>query len=148
MWEDDDDINDGDVDPEQERKRVEALPVYQKAEEIRELTRQIIETTRDERVRVIHMNCMLDDSIIIPDKIAAAEASDDFISKMENATLVKLHARSLQKQCASLVFEDALPKEYLALLSKEIESFRVLFRDWVAGFRNLQGNDDGWGLYS
>jgi hypothetical protein len=148
MWDDDDELNDeNEIDPERERNRMELLPVYQKAEEIRELTRRIIDSIDDERIRMIHMNCMLDDSIIIPERIAAAEAVDDYVLKMENATIVKIHARSLQNQSTSLLFDGALPKEYLVLLTKEIEVFRLLFIEWVRTFQKTDGRNDGWGLF-
>ena len=148
MWEDnDDDADDNDYDPEQERKRMEALPIFQKAEEIRELTRRIIDSIDDEEVRMIHSNIMLEDSIILSAKIAGAEAMDDFIMKMENATIIKIHARSLLTQTASLLFEEVLPEEYLRLLRKEIEAFRLLFRHWIKTFHKSPKEGDGWGLF-
>src|ERR1044072_3719903 len=149
MWDDDDDDfeNDNDFDPEEERRRVEALPIFQKAEEIRELTRRIIDSIDDEEVKMIHSNIMLEDSIIIPAKIAGAEAVDDFILKMENATIIKIHARSLQTQSASLLFEEILPEEYLKLLRKEIELFRLLFKEWIRTFHKSPKEGDGWGLF-
>ena len=126
---------------------MDSMPVFQKAEEIRELTRSIIDSIHDERVRMMYTNTMLEDSIIIPDRIAAAEAMDDYIAKMENATVVKIHARSLLAQSESLVFEGALPKEYLVLLQKELKTFRELFRSWIKSFKNAERKDDGWGLF-
>lgn len=148
MWNDDDEeMDDADYDPEKERKRVEALPIFQKAEEICELTRRIIDSIDDEEIRMIHSNIMLEDSIIIPEKIAGAEAMNDFVMKMENATVVKIHARSLQTQTASLIFEEVLPEEYLRLLRKEIEAFRLLFREWIKTFHKSPKEGDGWGLF-
>lgn len=151
MWNDDDpeedNDEDNDFDPEKERKRVEALPIFQKAEEIRELTRRIIDSIDNDEVKMIHSNVMLEDSVIIPAKIVGAEAVDDFILKMENATLIKIHARSLQVQTASLLFEEILPEEYLHLLRKEIEAFRLLFLAWVKGFHTAHKEGDGWGLF-
>jgi hypothetical protein len=148
MWEDQDaEEDDSDVDPEKERQRMEALPIFQKAEEIRDITRRIIDSIEDETFKIMHSNIMLEDSIIIPIKIAGAEAVDDFILKMENATLVKIHARSLQAQTASLLFEEVLPAEYLSLLRKEIEAFRLLFRAWVKTFHTSRKENDGWGLF-
>jgi hypothetical protein len=126
---------------------VEALPIFQKAEEICELTRRIIDSIDDEEIRMIHSNVMLEDSIVIPEKIAGAEAMNDFIMKMENATVVKIHARSLQTQTASLIFEEVLPEEYLRLLRKEIEAFRLLFREWIKTFHKSPKEGDGWGLF-
>lgn len=150
MWDDDEDDNlpeDDDCDPEKEQRRVESLPIYQKAEEIRELTRRIIDSIDDEEVRMLHSNIMLEDSLLLPAKIAGAEAVDDYILKMENATIVKIHARSLQTQSASLIFEGALPEEYLILLRKEIDAFRLLFRQWVKSFESSNKEGDGWGLF-
>ncbi|SKC45444.1 hypothetical protein [Ohtaekwangia koreensis] len=148
MWNDDDEeMDDADYDPEKERRRVEALPIFQKAEEICELTRRIIDSIDDEEIRMIHSNVMLEDSIVIPEKIASAEAMNDFIMKMENATVVKIHARSLQTQTASLIFEEVLPEEYLRLLRKEIEAFRLLFREWIKTFHKSPKEGDGWGLF-
>jgi hypothetical protein len=148
MWEDDDEnANDEDCDPEKERKRVEALPIFQKAEEIYELTRRIIDSIDNDKVKMLHSNIMLEDSIILAAKIAGAEAVDDFILKMENATIIKIHARSLQTQSASLIYQDILPKEYLLLLRKEIEVFKILFRDWVKSFESANKEGDGWGLF-
>lgn len=147
MWEDDSENMDNDFDPERERKRVEALPIYQKAEEIRDLTRRIIDSIDDEGVRVIHSNTMLEDSIILSVKIASAEAVDDYIQKMENATIIKIHARSLLSQSASLIFGETLPVEYLVLLRKEVEEFRVLFCEWVQTFNSAHRSNDGWGLF-
>jgi hypothetical protein len=149
MWDDESDNsnNDDDFDPEQERRRVEALPIYQKAEEIRDLTRRIIDSIDDEEVRILHSNIMLEDSIILSIKIAGAEAVDDYILKMENATIIKIHARSLLAQSASLIFEGILPEEYLRLLRKEIEAFRLLFKEWVLTFHRAHKSNDGWGLF-
>jgi hypothetical protein len=149
MWEDEEheEDDDDDFDPEKERRRVEALPIYQKAEEIRELTQRIIDSIDSDEVKMIHSNIMLEDSVVITAKIVGAEAVDDFILKMENATLIKIHARSLQAQTASLLFEEILPEEYLQLLRKEIEAFRLLFLEWIKGFHTAHKSGDGWGLF-
>ncbi len=152
MWEDDDpddlpEDDDEGCDPEKERRRMEALPIYQKAEEIYELTRRIVDSIDDEQVKMIHSNIMLEDSMLLQVKIAGAEAVDDYMRKMENATLIKLHARSLQAQSASLIFEGILPEEYLLLLRKEIEAFRLLFKEWVKSFDRSGAEGDGWGLF-
>jgi hypothetical protein len=147
-WDEDDEVNDDSgCDPEQERKRVESLPIYQKAEELGDLTRRIIDSIDDEKIRMVYANTMLEDSMIIPDRIAAAEAVNDYIGKMENATIVKIHARSLLNQSASMVFDGSLPKEYLIFLQKEIEQFKLLFREWVSTFGNADKRDDDWGLF-
>lgn len=147
MWEDDDD--EPDFDPEEERKKLESNPVFQKAEEIRELTQRIIETMdKNDPESEIQSSLMLEDSIIIPAKIAGAEAVDDYILKMENAVIIKIHARSLLTRTSSLRYLELVDTAYLQLLRDEIENFRHLFRKWIATFQldtNKEG--DGWGLF-
>lgn len=148
MWEDDDGNQDAAFDPDGERRRVEALPIFQKAEEIRQLTGTIIDSITNEQIKIMYTNTMLEDSLVIPENIAAAEASEDYGSKMEHALLVKMHARSLENQSASLLFDGVLPKEYFPLLRKEIDAFKTLFRQWVSTFKDAPHKPDEWGLFS
>jgi hypothetical protein len=149
MWEDDDDNDDdGGYDPEAERRKLEALPIYKKALELLDLTEQIVDTFNDDERAKIHRTIMLEDAMIIPAKIAGAEAIDDYIMKMENATVIKIHARSLLTQTSSAKYLDLQDERYLQLLRDEIEAFRLLFKDWVATFESGTTKEgDGWGLF-
>jgi hypothetical protein len=149
MWEDDDDTNDDDdYDPEKEQRKLEALPIYKKAMEILDLTEQIVDTFNDEDHAKMHKQGMLENAMIIPAKIAGAEAMDDYILKMENATIIKIHARSLLTQTSSAKYLHLQDERYLQLLRDEIETFRLLFKEWVATFENGTTKEgDGWGLF-
>jgi hypothetical protein len=147
MWEDDDDDDDG-FDPEEERRKLEALPIYKKALEILDLTQQIVDTFNDEDTAKIHRQIMLEDAMIIPAKIAGAEAMDDYILKMENATVIKIHARSLLTQTSSAKYLYLQDERYLKLLRDEIEAFRLLFKKWIKTFdTDTTKEGDGWGLF-
>jgi hypothetical protein len=147
MWDDDDD--EPDFDPEEERRKLESNPIFQKAEEIRELTQRIIDTMdKNDPESEVQSSLMLEDSIIIPAKIAGAEAVDDYILKMENAVIIKIHARSLLTRTSSLKYLELVDSAYLNLLRDEIENFRVLFRKWIASFHiDTTKEGDGWGLF-
>lgn len=149
MWEDDDDNDsDDDYDPEEEQRKLEALPIYQKALEILDLTQQIVDTFVDEEKAKYHREIMLESAMIIPAKIAGAEAMDDYILKMENATVIKIHARSLLTQTSSAKYLDLQDERYLKLLRDEIEAFRLIFLQWIATFENGTTKEgDGWGLF-
>jgi hypothetical protein len=149
MWEDDDDDHDDDgYDPEEEQRKLEALPIYKKALEILDLTEQIVDTFNDEGRAKYHRELMLQDAMIIPAKIAGAEAMDDYILKMENATIIKIHARSLLTQTSSAKYLDLQDERYLKLLRDEIEGFRLLFLQWVQTFETGTIKEgDGWGLF-
>jgi hypothetical protein len=67
---------------------------------------------------------------------------------MENATLIKIHARSLLTQTASVKYLGLLNEQYVQLLRDEIEAFRLLFKEWVKTFDiNTTREGDGWGLF-
>ncbi len=150
MWEDDDedDNEDGGYDPEKERRKLEALPIYQKALEIYDLTKRITDTLDKEEDSNPYREMMLEDAMIVPAKIAGAEAMDDYILKMENAVVIKIHARSLLTQTSALRYLAALDEEYIQLLRNEIEEFRFLFKKWVGTFDiDTTKEGDGWGLF-
>lgn len=150
MWENDDDNDsDSDYDPEEERRKLEAKPIFQKAEEILELTQRIVDTLDKSSPHAeVHASVMLEDAMIIPAKIAGAEAMDDYILRMENAVIIKVHARSLLTQTSSLKYLELCDPAYLQLLRDEIEAFRRLFRQWIASFDiDTTKEGDGWGLF-
>jgi hypothetical protein len=145
MWEDEDG---GGLGPEEEGKDIEALPIYRKALEILDLTEQIVDTFADENMAKRHRESMLEDAMILPAKIAGAEAMDYYIHKMENATVIKIHARSLLTQTASIRYLGLVNEQYVQLLRDEIEAFRLLFKEWVKTFDiNTTKESDGWGLF-
>lgn len=148
MWEDDDDPDDDGYDPEEEQRKLESLPIYKKALEILDLTEQIVDTFKDEGRAKYHRELMLQDAMIIPAKIAGAEAMDDYILKMENATVIKIHARSLLTQTSSAKYLNLQDERYLKLLRDEIELFRHLFLAWIDTFeKGTTKEGDGWGLF-
>lgn len=68
---------------------------------------------------------------------------------MENATIIRKVARELYVQAGSLRFEeDIIDQDYILLLRKEIDEFRLLFIDWVAGFDVWNYIKDDWGLFN
>jgi hypothetical protein len=148
MWEDEDDDDGGGFDSGEEGKNIEALPIYKKALEILDLTEQIVDTFGDESLAKMHRESMLEDAMILPAKIAGAEAMDYYVHKMENATVVKIHARSLLTQTASIKYLGLVNEQYVQLLRDEIEVFRLLFKEWVKTFDiNTTKEGDGWGLF-
>ncbi len=150
MWDDEEEEDeDAEFDPEAQRRKLEATPIFQKAEEIRELTHRIIETMdKDNPEAEVQSSLMLEDSIIIPAKIAGAEAVSDYILKMENAVIIKIHARSLLTRTSALKYLQLVDEEFLQLLRDELEVFQTLFKKWIKTFHeNSSKEGDGWGLF-
>ena len=133
------------------RDNLKNLPIYTKAEEIFQLTDALIKTfpLDNEFIQETTLKFMLEDAMIILAKISGAEAVDLYDIKMENAAIIRKAARELYVSVGSLRFEEKVENiEYIELLRNEIEAFRLLFIDWVAGFDEWNYIIDRWGLFN
>jgi hypothetical protein len=151
---DDDDFDDEDYDPEEarreleeERKRVDNLPITRKADELFEITKTIIDIVNEEDDELNYCSLMLEDVSIICAKIAGAEGGDLYTLRMENAVIIKVHARSLMTLAGALKYEKVCNPDYLDLLRNEIDEFRLIFIDWVQSFDKTNDIPDNWGLF-
>ena len=128
----------------------EQLPIYQKAELIFQLVHSLIASLPDEDEYIQDTkHLMLEDAMVIPAKIVGAEAGDLYSIRMQNAALIREHIMHLYVQVGSLRFqEDYKDLEYVNLIRKEIEAFRLLFIEWVNGFDTTNYIWDDWGLFN
>ena len=85
--------------------------------------------------------------MMLAPKIVGAEGGDLFTIRMENAVLIKIHARELLTQTNYLRAERLCDPAYIKLLREEIEQFRVLFVEWVKSFDRTNDIQDNWGLF-
>lgn len=133
------------------RDELHQFPLYQKAEQIFKITQGLIETfpADNEFLQETTVRFMMENAMIIPAKIAGAQAVELYDLKMENATIIRKAARELSVYAGSLRFEkDIVDQDYILLLRKEIDEFRLLFIDWVAGFDEWNYIKDDWGLFN
>jgi len=133
------------------RDDLQKFPLYQKAEQIFKITQGLVEIVPadNEFLQETTVRFMMENAMIIPAKIAGAQAVELYDLKMENAAIIRKAARELYVQAGSLRFEeDILDKDYILLLRKEIDEFRLLFIDWVAGFDVWNYIKDNWGLFN
>lgn len=133
------------------RDELQKFPLYHKAEQIFKITQGLVEIVPadNEFLQETRVRFMLENAMIIPAKIAGAQAVELYDLKMENATIIRKAARELYVQAGSLRFEeDISDKDYIHLLRKEIDEFRLLFIDWVAGFDVWNYIKDDWGLFN
>lgn len=147
------DENDG-----KSHEEVEKMPVYKKAWEIMELGRKIglliskddIETDDEIKGEMLenYAQYILQNSSILPAKIAGAEGGDLYSIRMENATIIRKAARELLTDSTGLKMMGYPNLDYLQLLRDEIEEFRVLFAEWVKTFDEWNYIKDDWGLFN
>lgn len=134
-----------------EFRKFEKLPIYQKAEEIFEVVKQIADLipendTNSHLLDVKHQ--MLGDAMTIMAKIAGAEGGDLYDLRMENAAIIRKAARDLMVTKHSLEMFGFEEVQYFDMVRDLIEEFRLLFIDWVAGFDQWNYIIDRWGLFN
>ncbi|SEB03421.1 hypothetical protein SAMN05443667_11626 [Flavobacterium gillisiae] len=126
------------------------LAIYQKAELIYQLVESLMGSLpEDDDYIQGTKDLMRADAMIIMAKIAGAEGGDLYSIRMQNAAIIRDHAMHLYVQVGSLRFHESYKDlEYVKLIRKEIDEFRLLFLDWVAGFDISNHIWDEWGLFN
>ena len=140
----DDDDSDGSADSDLDSYR--NLPIYIRAMSISKLTRMIVDTFDEEKDQFQLKSQMMENAYILGAKIAGAEAADVYTLRMENAMLMKIHARELQAETSLCKAEKLCNQEYLQLLRDELEDFRKLLIGWVKSFDKLNDIEDEWNI--
>ncbi|MFD1163603.1 hypothetical protein [Hwangdonia seohaensis] len=137
----------------------EKLPVFKKAMEIQKLVDHIVECVEQSDIdfendiesEMIKNNLhfLRENAMIIPAKIAGAADEDMLYDiKMENAAIIRKSARELITDARGIEMHGFKDIEYLDLLRNEVETFRVLFAEWVKTFDCWNYIIDRWGLFN
>ncbi|MCL6258940.1 hypothetical protein M3O96_07580 [Aquiflexum sp. TKW24L] len=150
MWEDDDENDSWDGSDEEEfqkeKDRINNHPLKIKGMEIYKLTNALVGSLDEARAE-LYGSLMMESAMIISAKFSGAEGVNDYILKMENATIIKIHARSLHSMTYQLALEGTHAEEHLQLLRDAIQEYKEMFVVWVKGFASAEKYDDGWGLF-
>jgi hypothetical protein len=150
MWDDFEDESslddENEFDPKSRRDQIQSHPLMKKGMEIVSLTHALVGSL-DEARKELYGGMMMEDATIMSAKFAGAHGVDSYILKMENATIMKVHARHLDSMTYQLSMEETHAEEHLELLRESIEEFRLLFLDWIKSFDSAERYDDGWGLF-
>lgn len=125
------------------------LPVYQKGQEIYEITSKIIDLIQDNDPVLGHIKgMMLKDAAMLTVKVSGAEAGDLYDIRMENAAIIRKAARELSTHCTSLEMFGFKDTQYLVLIREALEVYKVHFRKWVQSFDPWNYVLDDWGLFN
>ncbi len=125
------------------------MPLFKKAMEILDTLHRLENLIAEENPYLKEVaTFMRADAMQIPAKIAGAVGADLYDLKMENAAIIRKNARNIYVQCNSFLMEDFKETEYLDMLRREIEEFRVLFAEWVQTFDPWNYIIDRWGLFN
>ncbi len=121
-------------------KNLGAIPVYQKALELREISmaiasyvsinRDVLKRYHSNSLRDNIANSLVIDTVLIPEQIAQAELSQSHAERINSATFIHIMIRNINSYCLGLEKDGVNEKEYLNLLRTEIKSFRKSFTKW------------------
>lgn len=144
MWDDEDkdDLDQFGKNPDNASNH----PILLKSKDISALTIAIVGSL-DEARKELYGHLMLEDAHVLQSRFLGAQATDDYIQKMENAVMMKIHARQLYDMTYQLALESTHAEEHLQLLRHSISGFKKLFVTWVRDFDPKQKIPDGWGLF-
>ncbi|WP_271392693.1 hypothetical protein [Aequorivita sinensis] len=151
-------FDDDDFDSMEHHNHVRQMPIYIKAEEISNLVYHLVKSVEntdikykrkgEKKLMEYNLSYMMENSLIIPTKIMGAESVDAYDLKMENATIIRKSAREIINDLQGIEMLGFDEIEYLDLLRKEVENFRVLFAEWVKTFDPWDYTIDRWGLFN
>lgn len=91
--------------------------------------------------RLIRENAM-----IVAPKIISASLCSLYVLQMENAAVIRFNCRQLMEQVSYAGMTGQAEVAYEEVIEEAMDQFRLLFRDWVATFRQ-DDYEDEWGLF-
>jgi len=141
------------------KEKWETLPIFKKAMAIQKLVNYIVESVEKTDIAFEHdievemlksnLNDMRKNAMRIPAKIAGASGSDTLYAiKMENASIIRTCARALITDARGIEMHGFKDTEYLDVLRKEIDAFRIIFAEWVKTFDCWNYTIDRWGVFN
>lgn len=84
---------------------------------------------------------------IVAPKIIGAAGAEDYVLKMENASIVRYNCRELMEQIHFTAMVGAGEEKYADAIDTEMQEFKTLFKKWVATFER-DDYEDEWGLFT
>jgi len=124
-------------------------PIFRKSAEILETLKSITDLFPEDNEMLLSLKSQLiEDAMTIQVKLTGSYAVKIYDLKMENATFIRKAARDLLVSYHSLEMHGFKEIEYYHIVRQQIEEFRLLFIEWVAGFNQQHFITDSWGLFN
>ena len=130
--------------------KTQQLLIFQKAELLFHLVESLAASLPEDNELLQSMKeIMRADAMMLPAKIAGAEAGNIYSIRMQNAAIIRFHAISLYTQVGGLsLYDESIDTSFTQLIRTEIENFRLLFIDWLNGFETSYYIWDDWELFN
>jgi len=88
---------------------------------------------------------ILGDAYEVAAKIRSSEVGL-YIIRMENAAIIRKNAQFVKVSTNNFIEDDLMEAEHHLIIRQEIDTFRELFKQWVASFEKDEYEDE-WGLF-
>lgn len=121
-------------------KNLGAIPVYQKALELREISnalasyvsfnKDVLKRYHSNSLRDNIADSLVNDAVLIPEQIAQAESSKSYDERINSVYFINIMIRNINSYCLGLEKDGVKDMEYLNLLRAEVTSFRKYFTKW------------------
>ena len=134
---------------QEEERRRKNHPLTRQANEIYAIVSTLVESLPEEE-KEMHGELMLESAMVICTKLAGAIGSGSTVYSLQNAAIIRSHAEHLRLSNHSLRMFTSAGEDYAALLRREMETFRGLFREWINEIYESADPDepgDEWGLF-
>lgn len=132
------------------RERKEDSPIVKKAATIFKQVEALIKAIpEDDDYLQSQAELMMSDSMMICAKLAGAEFGGLYSIKMQNAAIIRNCAMDLYVFVGGLRYNEGFTlHDYVDIIRKEIDEFRLLFIEWVASFDRSDYIWDDWELFN
>jgi len=125
------------------------LPLYLKGKEIYKVSDQIFQLIPEDNKPLIQMkNVMLNDALLLTEKVDEANSGHYYDLQMESATIIRKAACELMHLSNALDMFGFEHVEYFEIVRNLLEEYRLLFINWVAKFDQQDYIIDRWGLFN
>ena len=93
-----------------------------------------------------HVGMIMGDAYQVAVKIKSSEAGGLYIMRMENAAIIRKNAQFIKISTNSFMLEGMMEPQHRLIIRDEIDTFKELFKTWVASFVKDDCEDE-WGLF-
>ncbi len=126
--------------------RYRQLPVFKKAGELLELAQMVVAALKHDVSTDSLAAEILSNAVLIQVKIAGAEGGGLYSIRMQNAVLIKYAAHNMLNAVICTELFGLNNEDYVDLMRRKIEEFRLEFVAWIRGFDKSYDIPDNWAI--
>ncbi len=130
-----------------ENEKLQKHPLLKQAKEVLAIVDALLDTCSDE-TREVYGSTLRESAMIVVAKLHAGLASDNYALCMQKAAIIREHGEYLRLSNHLLSASGAFDEKYVAMFRQEMETFRLLFKDWAKEIQQMENDlEDEWGLF-